>query len=600
MAARNPSLPKPLDKISEYKSFLTILRYYADLNCFVIPSNPVFVEWLAIHYHQRAASIFDFEKKYNFKFNWDKLLDPDYEMALGKSQPLLLETLGFYDIFMPIRRRGKRLGTILSGAFADREVTYPLLRESWGRLTGQTASPENGEFRQFVRVMLETPVLEGPTLLAYREALELYAGVLVDQNKPEAFRRWDELLAQVFSKQIPHSYFMDWALGLPTRQTAPIWNLGVQEMPWIQSEIGLNRVPTTVITAIPLGSGGGKHDAIADMLRIYRFQRRSFHFARTLPQTVGGKLENYGAVFVTSADPSQSRPQRRGQIMETAERIHRFTTEELGGAALVGIGETVAPGESLKESYRQALLGLHLGRGAGKKVVFFSSVHAEKSAGILEIMRLLEKIKILVETASFADLGATLDGFLNQVLTLSMHNPEEIRWHLQYGLIQMKEAVEKRLFAGKGEASRLHENLVLTLEKAGTTQEMILSFKDASEKLLFLAQGGGALKSAISMERVRDYLDQHFREPLRAEKIAKLVDISVATLSRHFKKSMGVGLETYLQNLRMEEAKRLLKTGSLPVFQIAQSCGFKSASHFNRFFRRKIGCSPEEFRKKSH
>ena len=407
-------------------------------------------------------------------------------------------------------------------------------------------------------------------------------------------------MTRVFSKQLPHSYFMDWALGLPTRQTAPIWNLGVQGMPWVRSEIGLSRVPTTVITAIPLGAGGRRHDAVEEMLRIYHFQRRSFQFAQTLPQTVGGKLENYGAVFVTSADPSQSRPQRRRQIMERAEQIHRFAVKELGGPALVGIGVTVAPGESLNESYRQALLGLHLGREAGKKVIFFSSVHAEKSAGVLEIMRLLEKLRHLVETASFADLGATLDGFLNQVLTLSMHNPEEIRWHLQYGLIRMKDAAEKRLFAGKGEASRLHETLVLSLEKAGTTQEMILAFKDAFEKLSFFAQGGGALKTAFSMEKVRDYLDQHFREPLRAKKLAKLADISVATLSRHFKKTVGVGLETYLQNLRVEEAKRLLKNGSLPVFQVAQSCGFKSASHFTRFFRGETGCSPEEFRNISH
>jgi AraC-like DNA-binding protein len=448
--------------------------------------------------------------------------------------------------------------------------------------------------------MLETPVLEGLTLQAFQEALELYAGVLVNENKSQALRRWDELIVKVFSKQFSHSYWMDWALGLPTRQAAPLWNLDVQNYPWVRSEIGISRIPTTVITAIPLGDSGKRHDTVEDMLRIYHFQRRSFQFARTLTQTVGGKLENYGAVFVTSADPSQSRPQRRRKIMETAEQIHRFAMKELGGAALVGIGATVTLGESLNESYRQALLGLHLGRRASKKVVFFSSVHTEKSVGVLEIMRLLEKLKRLVESASFANLEVVLDGFLNQVLTLSIHNPEEIRWHLQYGLIQMKEAVEKRLFAGKEEASGLHEKLLLALEKAGTTQEMILAFKDAFEKLLFFAQGGGALTTAVSMERIRDYLDEHFREPLRAEKLAKLVNISVATLSRHFKKTTGVGFETYLQNSRIDEAKRLLKNGSLPIFQVAQSCGFKSASHFTRFFRQKIGCSPEEFRKKSH
>ncbi len=139
------------------------------------------------------------------------------------------------------------------------------------------------------------------------------------------------MIKKVFSKQLSHSYWMDWALGLPTRQAAPLWNLGIQEFPWIQSEIGISRIPTTVITAIPLGVGGRRHDAVEDMLRIYRFQRRSFHFAQTLPQTVGGKLENYGAVFVTSADPSQSRPQRRRKILKPRNKYIILRRRNWGG-----------------------------------------------------------------------------------------------------------------------------------------------------------------------------------------------------------------------------------------------------------------------------
>jgi AraC-like DNA-binding protein len=264
----------------------------------------------------------------------------------------------------------------------------------------------------------------------------------------------------------------------------------------------------------------------------------------------------------------------------------------------VGIGGTVAPGESLNESYRQAVLALHLGRGAGKEVVFFSPFRAEKSEGLPEVMRQLENLRRTVETASFADLEAALDGFLKQVLTLSMHNPEEIRWHLQYGLIRMKDAVEKRLETGKGEAARLHESLVFSLEKAGTTQEMILTFKDALGKLLDLAQGGGAQMAVFSIEKVRDYLAEHFRERLRVVKLARLAGVSPSTLSRYFKKTMGVGLEYYLQELRLEETKRLLKTGSLPVAQIARACGFKTGSHFAHFFREKTGQSPNQFREK--
>src|SRR5665213_2788002 len=597
--ARVAKTSKSLDNLFEYESFLTILRYYVDLNCFVIPfdSRDGSKDWLAVNYHQRPNSLYDFQKKYGHHFNWDRLTDSAFERKHKKNQPLLLESLCFYDIFTPIRSQGKRLGTVFSGAFPDKEVDYPQLRASWKQLTGQTASLESGEFRQFARVMLDTPVVEGPALLAYREALELFASVLAYGKDFRASRRLQELLTQVFSKQFPHSYWMDWALGLPTRQATPHWELSVEKMNWVQSDIGINRIPTTVITVIPLNTFGKRRDAVEEMIRIYRFQRRSFQFARTISQTVGGKLEHYGAVFVTSADPYKSRPERRRQIMEIADRIHSFAVEELGGPALVGIGETVAPGELLSESYRQAVLALHLGRESGTELVFFNPGRAEKPEGVLEIMGLLQELKGQIETESSSGLEAILDSYLKQVLTLSLNDPEQIRWHLQYGLIQMRDAIRNQPNFSEKEGFKQHENLVIAVGKAGTTQEMVLAFKDGLEKLLYLMQGAGALQTSYSMEKVRDYIADHFRESLPVSRLAKLAGVSVSTLSRRFQKATGVGLERYLQNLRLEEARQLLKTGNLSVAQIAKICGFKPGSHFARFFRKKTGFSPQQFRK---
>jgi AraC-like DNA-binding protein len=597
MPTRPRRISAPFEGLLEYEAFLSILKYYVDLNCFVVPHPDSQDIWAAVYHHQRLESLFDFEKKYGYVRKWNRLMDKVFEDK-NQGKPLLVENLGFFDIFVPVQKKGKRLGTLLSGAFANKELTYSHLSESWNRLTGQAASPENLEFREFARVMLEIPVLEGPVLPAYQESLEIFTRILTHQNLLQDQRRIRELVVDVFSKNLPHSFWMSWVLGLPTRQTTPTWDLKVQTLDWVRSEIGITRVPTTVITAIPVKSSGRKSNPVAEMIRVYRFQRRSFVFARGLSQTVGGKLENYGAVFVMSPDPDKSRSQRRRQVMEAADRIHQFAEEELGGEALVGIGESVAPGETLNKSYRQAVLALHLGRQSGKRLVFFNPAPDEKTEGILKLRRLLMGLKRQFETASFSGMESVLDEFLREVLTLSFQNPEEIRWHLQYGLIHLVEAMKNMTDLGEREIRSFYESVALSLDGAGTTQEMILAFKEAMEKFLRLTHGKGALEEAASLAKIRSYADRHFRERLRISRLAGMAKVSVSTLSRRFKKTTGVGMETYLQNLRLEEARRLLKTGNLPVSQIAKACGFGSSSYFIRLFRKKIGFSPQKFRQR--
>jgi len=44
---------------------------------------------------------------------------------------------------------------------------------------------------------------------------------------------------------------MEWALGLPTRQATPLWNTGSRRWTGSGTDMGIDRMPTTVLTAIP-------------------------------------------------------------------------------------------------------------------------------------------------------------------------------------------------------------------------------------------------------------------------------------------------------------------------------------------------------------
>ena len=79
------------------------------------------------------------------------------------------------------------------------------------------------------------------------------------------------------------------------------------------------------------------------------------------------------------------------------------------------------------------------------------------------------------------------------------------------------------------------------------------------------------------------------------DQICHLEGLSKSTLLRAFTKSKGVTPYSYLQNIRIGEAKKLLEQGLPPVEEALQT-GFSDQSHFTNYFNRYIGLAPGVYR----
>lgn len=96
---------------------------------------------------------------------------------------------------------------------------------------------------------------------------------------------------------------------------------------------------------------------------------------------------------------------------------------------------------------------------------------------------------------------------------------------------------------------------------------------------------------------VLPYLQTHFKEKLQLKDVAGVFHLSVAELSRHFKKLTGTTLARHLGRLRVDAAKGLLTNSALPVGHLAREVGFESVTHFNDVFKEHTGVTPSQFRK---
>lgn len=105
-------------------------------------------------------------------------------------------------------------------------------------------------------------------------------------------------------------------------------------------------------------------------------------------------------------------------------------------------------------------------------------------------------------------------------------------------------------------------------------------------------------KSHISSytERCKDYVYGHYREKIYLDSIADNLGISSSYLSRLFKKEMGVNLQDFINDVRVEKAANLLVYSEEPLPRIAEYVNFPSQSYFGKIFKEKMGMTPRQYR----
>lgn len=97
------------------------------------------------------------------------------------------------------------------------------------------------------------------------------------------------------------------------------------------------------------------------------------------------------------------------------------------------------------------------------------------------------------------------------------------------------------------------------------------------------------------IEKACRFMEQHFSERIYLDQICRYAGLSKSTLLRAFTKSKGITPYSYLENIRIGEAKKLLEQG-LPPIEAALQTGFSDQSHFTNYFNRFIGLAPGVYR----
>lgn len=161
--------------------------------------------------------------------------------------------------------------------------------------------------------------------------------------------------------------------------------------------------------------------------------------------------------------------------------------------------------------------------------------------------------------------------------------------------LQIKEQMN-RLYPGNSIPFYSNAQLIRTIDEADFLYEIIRFLVQRFE--IMMSSIGTSSRDSV-LDDILHYIDHNYAQNITLENIAPLFGYNHSYLGKIFSKKTGQSFNSYVDHVRIEQAKRLLLQDDSKVYTVAERVGYKNVDYFHIKFKKYVGQSPAEFRKRN-
>ncbi|MBM6996226.1 response regulator [Paenibacillus sp. DXFW5] len=132
-----------------------------------------------------------------------------------------------------------------------------------------------------------------------------------------------------------------------------------------------------------------------------------------------------------------------------------------------------------------------------------------------------------------------------------------------------------------------------------TMRELVDLIHSVGKEIIDLLLEVKSQRSQGVVQNINAYIQEHFREPLTIKKLAEVFYLHPVYLGQLLQKRNGVHFNEMIHNLRIEEAVKLLRDGTLNNGEVAERVGYANYGQFLKQFERRLQMSPNEYRNRN-
>lgn len=582
------------EHLQNYHALHNLFMTYVQQSCFFI-SVQKNVSWLTLIRSWKDPQPYYFAHVYGRRAHREKYLNEKFQEASRRHKTFWDAFWGFLDFFAPVRLGKKYTGVLYCGPFLEEVPDAGALCRSWEEMTGTKASNENPDFLRFVRSALETTVLSGALQEDFARLMDLWVNWLATGKGGEKLlQEVDTLRKRSFSKALPHPYWVDWVLGIDkfyTRTESERTLAG-----WEKEELG--------ITVFPKAAGllmireTSKMEIVTALCSARKLQWAAYRMAHQFPETVCGPWGDYGVIVLFGTkSAAQNLAVERNEIHARMERFRQTLEKETGFSITAGIGGLST---HLNRSFQEAQAALRRALTEHQAFYFWKSEDlSQETSPLAMLRRALEELVEAVFDASTNRIVLAREAMVRSLLTLGKNRFDVLRAHVHSAFLVILERLKNRPHG----IPEVQANLETTLwERIETAQNEFDLWTALSQNLAEIQKFLKAPKKIVSHVRVETVVQEMRQKPQESwplEVQCRRTGLSAPTFLKRFREVTGEHYRTFLRRLRVERSRWFLAEGDMPLEQVAQTCGFSSASSYIQAFRQVYGCSPRAFMRNS-
>ncbi|MEC0168560.1 response regulator transcription factor [Paenibacillus graminis] len=275
------------------------------------------------------------------------------------------------------------------------------------------------------------------------------------------------------------------------------------------------------------------------------------------------------------------------------ERLRAVLSERLNTGLSLYAGDPVDSLVHVHRSYSEANEAARHKYAENTGVIMYSCV-TDKPLYVFDMSPVLaSKLIMQIEEGNKKDYQQTVNSMF-RLFHEQRFTPQAVTGSLSrcmtgiLGVIKEMDGNEEEILRLKDLAERGHGQWSLQMLQ----EHFMQAVQEAAEYIARLrkAQCLGGIKP------VKRYIDTHYRENISLKSIAAEFYMNAVYLGRLFRKTYGVYFNDYLLELRIQEAKKLLRQSDLRMYEIAGRVGFQNADYFVTQFEKLEQISPSEYR----